>query len=184
MSRPPGWTPKPDASCGTASWASSERDAQLFSHHTGATSLIYRFLFLYLFDAFTPRWSQNILTLHQGKHSTQTVHQWKRAINICNYNWLEPHFSWKVLFPVWQLISAARNTLAAIKLSWSVRAYWLTAAFFSSFFASVKRETVNISAGVFSLSEASRSKVKFTKYFFCSAGHQFKIWRVLFCLFF
>lgn len=51
---------------------------------------------------------------------------------------------------------------------------WL---FFSSFFASVKRETVNISAGVFSLSKASRSKVKFTKYFFCSAGHQFKIWR-------
>lgn len=34
--------------------------------------------------------------------------------------------------------------------------------FFCSFFASVKRETVNISAGVFSLSKASRSKVKFT----------------------
>lgn len=88
----------------------------------------------------------------------------KASYKYCNYNWLEPHFSWKVLFPVWQLILAARNTLAAIKQSWSVRAYWLTAAFFffSSFFASVKRETVNISAGVFSLSKASRSKVKFT----------------------
>lgn len=27
----------------------------------------------------------------------------KASYKYCNYNWLEPHFSWKVLFPVWQV---------------------------------------------------------------------------------
>lgn len=69
----------------------------------------------------------------------------KASYKYCNYNWLEPHFSWKVLFPVWQLILAARNTLAAIKQSWSVRAYWLTAAFFFLLFSPLWKEKLSIS---------------------------------------
>lgn len=40
MSRRQGWIPKPDASCGTASSASSRRDALSFSLHIGARSLL------------------------------------------------------------------------------------------------------------------------------------------------
>lgn len=128
MSQPLGWTPKPGASSGTASWVSSKRDAQSFSHHTGTTSLfIYWFSLMDSHFTHQDVWSQNVLALHRGQQSNQTVHKMSRR--YCNYNWLELHFSCKVLFPAWQLILAGRNTLAAIKLSCSMRAYWLT--FFS-----------------------------------------------------
>lgn len=130
MSQPLGWTPKPGASCGTASWVSSKRDAQSFSHHTGATSLfIYWFSLMDLH--FTCQDEVKIFWLHT-RESRSAKLPIKTNVNgkYCNCNWSELHFSWKVLFPVWQLILAARNTLAAIKLSWSMRAYWLTGAFF------------------------------------------------------
>lgn len=44
MSQPLGWTPRPGASCGTASSVSLERGAQSSLHHTGAALLkIYSF---------------------------------------------------------------------------------------------------------------------------------------------
>lgn len=116
------------------------------------------------------RCSQNISLFTRESRSTKlsVMKERKNLSRKCcyYYNWLELHFSWKVLFPGWQLILASRSTQASIKLSWSMRAYWLTGAFF--FFSSMKRQTVNISAGVFSLSNTSWSKVSFPNFVSCS----------------
>lgn len=77
-------------------------------------------------------WSLHIWTSHQGKQINQIVHKINMCRKYCDYNGSELHFSWKVLFPVWQLILAAANILAAIKRLWSMGAYWLTGTFFFS----------------------------------------------------
>lgn len=76
------------------------------------------------------RCSQNISLFTRESRSTKLSVMKERKNDDDYYNWLELHFSWKVLFPGWQLILASRNTQASIKLSWSMRAYWLTGAFF------------------------------------------------------
>lgn len=133
------------------------RSVILTSHRCNIT--LHLLIFLWWIQPL--RWSQNILTLRQGRQINQIVHKTNVCRKYPNCNWLKLHFSWKVLFPERRLILAASNTLAAIKLSWSMRAYWLTGAFLSS----MKRETVNIGAGVFSLSKSSLSKVSFFQLF-------------------
>ena len=99
-------------------------------------------------------WSQHVLTLGRRQQSNQTVHKMSRR--YCNYNWLELHFSCKVLFPAW--LPGTHWLLACFH-----EAYWLT------YFPTMKRETINICPGVFSLSKTSRSKVS-PNFFFCSVG--------------
>lgn len=146
-SPPPGWTPKLGASCGTASWASSKRDAPWSSRHTGAASLTQP----------APMARLNIWTPHQGETQKAKCLQINGSHKYCNYNWLELHLDERFFFPEWQLLSAARNTSAAIKLSWG-HIDGLVLLFFFWFcliLSSLKGETINISAEVFSLSKTS-----------------------------
>ena len=91
MSRQLGWIPRPGVSYGTASWASSERDAQSFSLHTGEHSLSLSIDSVWWIQT-SP--AQMFWTRHRESGATRLSVKANVHRQYPNYNWFEFHCSW------------------------------------------------------------------------------------------